>query len=72
MTFKYKLAAGGRVQIDVMDISGRLVNTINEGVQPAGEHLAQWNAGQLMPGNYFARFSIGGSVYQTVKMVKAN
>jgi hypothetical protein len=72
LTFKYKLAGGGKVQIDVLDINGRLVNTINEGVRPAGEHYAHWNAGALAPGNYFARLSVGGSVYQTVKLVKAN
>lgn len=72
MTFKYKIAYKGRVQIDVMDINGRVVNTINEGAQPAGEHYARWNAGTLAPGNYFARLSIDGAVYQTLKIVKAN
>jgi hypothetical protein len=72
LTFKYKLAGAGKVQIDVMDINGRVVNTINEGSQTVGEHYARWNAGSLTPGNYFARLSVGGSVYQTLKLVKAN
>ncbi len=72
LTFKYKLAIGGKVQIDIIDINGRLVNRMSEGSQPAGEHLAQWNAGSLAPGNYFAQLSVGGSVYQTLKLVKAN
>lgn len=72
LTFKYKLAGTGKVQIDVLDINGRVVNTINEGAQTAGEHLTHWNAGVLAPGNYFARLSVGGAVYQTLKLVKTN
>jgi hypothetical protein len=72
VTFKYKLVAAGKVQIDVLDINGRLVSTINEGQQAGGEHYAQWNAGSLAPGNYFARLAVGGGVYQTLKLVKAN
>jgi hypothetical protein len=72
LTFKYKLATSGKVQIDVIDINGRVVNTMSEGAQTAGEHFARWNAGSLSAGNYFARLSVGGTVYQTLKLVKAN
>lgn len=72
LTFKYKLAGAVKVQIDVMDINGRVVNTMNEGAQTAGEHFARWNGASLAPGNYFARLSVGGSAYQTLKLVKAN
>ncbi len=73
VTFKYKLAyAAGTVQIDVMDISGRTVQSLKDrSVQP-GEHLTQWSGASLAPGNYFARFSVDGEVMQTVKLVKAN
>ncbi len=72
VTFKYKIAGAGKVQIDVLDISGRVVNTIQEGTVTAGEHFAQWNSASLAPGNYFARLSIDGEVYQTLKLAKAN
>jgi hypothetical protein len=55
-----------------MDINGRLVKTISESAVQAGEHIAQWNSAGIAPGNYFARLSVGGMVYQTVKLAKAN
>jgi hypothetical protein len=72
VSFKYKLAASGDVRIDIMDINGRLVKTISESAVQAGEHIAQWNSAGIAPGNYFARLSVGGMVYQTVKLAKAN
>lgn len=70
VSFKYKLAYSGKVRIDIMDINGRMVNSIDEGTVQTGEHIARWNAGALVPGNYFARFSVDGDVYQSVKLVK--
>lgn len=72
LTFKYKMPASGKVQIDIIDISGRLVNSIKVGNVDAGEHLSQWNGSQLAPGNYFARFSVNAEVFQTLKLVKIN
>ncbi len=70
VTFKYKLAENGKVRIDLFDVNGRLVHSLNEGAAQAGEHFARWDAGSLIPGNYFARLSVDGSVYQTLKLVK--
>jgi hypothetical protein len=70
VTFKYKLAYAGKVRIEVLDINGRLMAALNQDAQPAGEHRVMWNAGSLAPGNYFARLSVGGSVFQTLKLVK--
>ncbi len=70
VTFKYKLAYAGQVRIDVMDINGRLMTSLIENAQQAGEHRLIWNASRLTPGNYFARLSVGGTVFQTLKLVK--
>jgi hypothetical protein len=70
VTFKYKLAYAGTVRIEVLDINGRLMASLDRSKQSAGEHLLQWNAAGLAPGNYFARLSVGGSVFQTLKLVK--
>ena len=73
VTFKYKLAhSANGVQVDVIDINGRTVQTLNDRGVQAGEHLIQWNGGSVAPGNYFARFSVDGSVMQTVKIIKTN
>lgn len=70
VTFKYKLAYAGQVRIDVMDINGRLMASLDQATQAAGEHRATWNTSSLVPGNYFARLSVGDQVFQTLKLVK--
>lgn len=70
VTFKYKLAQNAKVRIDILDINGRLVTTLDEGLSQPGEHFTRWNAGTLIPGNYFARLSVDGSIHQTLKLVK--
>ncbi len=70
VTFKYKLAFAGQVRIDVMDINGRLMTSLDQATQSAGEHRATWNTSSLVPGNYFARLSVGDQVFQTLKLVK--
>lgn len=72
LNFKYRLAQSGKVNIEVVDINGRLVQTFNEGNKEAGTHILQWNSGALIPGNYFALLSVDGTRYQSLKIVKAN
>jgi hypothetical protein len=72
LSFKYKLVAAGNVQIDVMDINGRVVSSIPEGRVQAGDHIVQMNGAGLAPGNYFARLAVDGMTYQTLKLVKTN
>ncbi len=72
VSFKYKIAASGNVSIDVVDLNGRLVQRINQGSQPAGEHIAQWSNGNVAAGTYFGRLSINGSEVQAVKLTKTN
>lgn len=72
VNFKYRLAGSGEVRIDVLDINGRIVQTLTEGNKEAGTHIAQWNSGALAPGNYIALFSVDGATYQSLKLVKAN
>jgi len=72
VSFKYKLVGPGNVQIDVLDITGKTVSSLREGQVVAGEHITQFNSASLAPGNYFARLSVGGQVYQTLKLVKTN
>ena len=58
-------AAGGRVTLRVYDVSGRLVRTLVDGVQPPGDHTATWNGRNdhgngVATGVYFYRMTAPG------------
>ncbi len=58
----YELACAGRVRLTVLDLSGRVVATLVDGVQVAGSHHVSWPAGGASSpaGIYFARLSANG------------
>jgi hypothetical protein len=51
--FHYTLPRNGEVIIDVFDVSGKLVDKVFAGYQPAGSYQARWNATHLPSGIYF-------------------
>lgn len=58
----YTMASPGRVRIQVFDITGRLVRTVEDSTRPAGQHTAEWdgrtNAGEsAASGAYFGRIT---------------
>ncbi len=60
----YRLPQAGRARIDVLDIGGRLVRTIEDRDLPAGGHLASWNGrtadcARAPAGVYLARLTLG-------------
>ena len=59
---RYELAAEGRVNLDVLDIQGRIVRRLRQGVQPAGAHRVKFerrdDRGRALPaGVYLIRLS---------------
>jgi hypothetical protein len=55
----YYLAEAGHVNLNVYDISGRLVTTLLDGYQSAGEHLVSWDASAVPSGVYFYKLTAG-------------
>ena len=59
LQIQYSVARAGRVQLDLLDVSGRVVATLADGNHQPGRYAAAWEAagrrGQLSPGLYFAR-----------------
>ncbi|MFA6542197.1 MAG: CotH kinase family protein [Bacteroidota bacterium] len=51
----YQLAMNGYITLKVYDLVGREIAVLANGMQEAGEHSVQWNAGQLPSGIYFYR-----------------
>ena len=43
------------VRVEALDMLGRTVSLIHEGVLPAGEHMLTFDAGQLAGGSYYIR-----------------
>mgnify|MGYP000334554735 CR=1 FL=1 len=64
-TIVYRLESGGPVRLRIFDAAGRLVRTLVEGDQAAGEHRVQWQgldqAGRgVAAGAYYYRLESGG------------
>jgi hypothetical protein len=55
----FSLAEAGDVTLKVYDITGRLVATLVNGYQEAGEHVATWDASNLSSGVYFYKLTAG-------------
>ena len=58
-TITYTLDRSGPVEITVYDLTGRLVTTLVDGVQPAGHHEVRFNADGLPTGTYVYRLRAG-------------
>jgi hypothetical protein len=52
---QYDLPRQSDVSIEIFDILGRKIGTLSEGIKPAGNHLAIWDAGDKASGIYFYR-----------------
>jgi hypothetical protein len=59
---RFHLGTEGEIALKVYDIQGRLVETILEGYQSAGEYEVNWNGENGPSGIYFFRLSSPGQV----------
>ena len=72
---RYVLPVAADVTIEVLDLAGRHVATVQQGARPAGDHIAQWNGhdasgARADAGLYFVRLR-AGTVTRTLKLVIA-
>jgi|WetSurMetagenome_2_1015567.scaffolds.fasta_scaffold11346_3 hypothetical protein len=58
-TIKYSLPIQSTVAIEIFDLLGRKIETLQEGIMPAGNHQAIWNASGQMSGIYLYRIKAG-------------
>lgn len=70
---RYSLACEGRAQVQVHDLTGRLVRTLVDANQPAGRYALRWDGrdgcGRALAGGvYFCRL-VAGDARQTEKLV---
>lgn len=65
---EYELPAQSIVRIDIYDILGRRIQTLQSGLMPAGRHRVVWDVVNVMSGLYFCRIK-AGDCSETRKMV---
>ena len=58
-TISYQLADKGLVSLKVYDLGGRLVGTLVNAVQEAGQHSVSFDGSRLSSGMYFVRMQAG-------------
>ncbi|HOT98535.1 MAG TPA: M4 family metallopeptidase [bacterium] len=73
-TIRYTLPRSGRIHLAIYDLQGRLVRTLADEVQSAGQHSLNWSGnsadGQALPsGVYFCRMEAEGGFRASQKMV---
>ena len=68
--FQYQVQKTGDVSLRILDLTGREISVINEGVKSAGNHSVDINAGDLKRGTYFVQMTSNGRK-STRKMVVA-
>lgn len=63
---QYVVARAGQVRIELLDVSGRVVATLADGIQAPGRYAATWDGtgqrGRPSPGLYFVRLMAPGEV----------
>jgi len=67
-TIRYELPEQAQVKLDIYDILGRKVTTIEDGLRPAGYHQVLWQADAVASGVYFYRLQ-ASDYSQTKKML---
>ena len=55
----YELKEAGNVSIEFVDVTGKLVKSINNGTQVAGNYSVQIDANEFAEGIYFYTFTVG-------------
>jgi hypothetical protein len=71
-TLNLHLASAAKVQVLVYDNSGRLVNTVMNAQQEAGDYQMQVELSQQPAGTYYAVVLTDGKLMQTLKLSKTN
>ncbi|MDD5184001.1 MAG: T9SS type A sorting domain-containing protein [Paludibacter sp.] len=67
-TFPYQVKETGNVSFHVLDVTGREIEVVNEGLKSAGDYKFQFKSNKLTNGIYYVQMSVGNSV-STRKMI---
>jgi hypothetical protein len=59
-TIEFAVPRAERVRLEILDVRGRLIETLVDGPRPAGRYTATWSARGAPSGMYFCRLVAGG------------
>ena len=68
VSLQYTIARKSAVQLDILDVSGRIVSILQDGKLPSGQYNAVWQANKMPSGIYFVRMT-SEEFSQTRKMI---
>jgi len=68
-TIDFSLPVAARIDLNVYDITGRLVEKLMSGNKKAGKYFVRFDASKLSSGVYFYRLNVDGRDIRTRKMV---
>lgn len=60
--FSYDLLSASPVSVNIYDMAGRQIDTINPGLQAAGKNTITWDATQVPEGLYIYRFQVNDQI----------
>ncbi|MCK4351773.1 T9SS type A sorting domain-containing protein [candidate division WOR-3 bacterium] len=66
---KFALPKKSRVNLNIYDVSGRLVKTLVNGTMEAGSHSVNWDAKEFPSGIYFVKLRAGDNYTSTKKLI---
>ncbi len=69
-TITYKMDAAAKVQIVLYNSLGQQVKVLAEQTQTSGLHTLDWNAENIVKGNYFIQLFKNGSLKQSMSVIK--
>ena len=71
LNIEYHMEKSSNVKISIYDINGRLVDSILDVFQSAGNHKINWNSKDISTGVYIVKLSLGSNTYtQRVVLLK--
>lgn len=60
-TISYQLASNSKVSLSILDITGKQIELISEGIQPAGKYGYLYNTSNLKNGVYMYKLTVDGA-----------
>lgn len=66
---QFKLDQPGQSRVEVFDVAGRCVASLDDGIRPAGIYSVTWNASDVPAGIYFINFRLRGALVDVRKCV---
>ena len=70
-TIRFDIKKQVKVELDIYDLNGRLVTTLNNKVLEPGYYQMSWDASQFASGTYFVKLSAGSFINtQKITLIK--